>query len=55
MVFAAEMVGETLAVEDLSCTCDELASAAHGEGPALVAAVYGGRLARPDYSDQEGQ
>lgn len=54
VVFAAEMVGETLAMEDLSCTCDELASAADGEGPALMA-VYGGRLARPDYCDEEGQ
>ncbi|MDQ6876091.1 MAG: YbjN domain-containing protein [Actinomycetota bacterium] len=54
VVFAAVLVGETLALEELSCTCDEVGSAAHGEGPALVA-VYGGRLARPDYSDEEGQ
>src|SRR4051812_31973859 len=47
VVIGTELVGDSLDVDALGCTCVEIGEAAHREGLAL-SAVYGGVVARPD-------
>lgn len=52
VVLASELLGVTLDRDELACTCDEVATVAHREGPRL-ARVFGGRVARPDEVEDE--
>ena len=54
VIFAGELVGETLELPDLGCICEEIAAAAHAEGPGL-AQTYGGAVARPESIDEEDE
>lgn len=47
VVLAAELVGLGLDLDDLECTCGEIAVTAHCQGPRL-AQIFGGTVANPD-------
>ncbi len=52
VVLAATLLGAALELDELECTCDEIAVLAHREGPRL-AKTFGGRVARPDEVEEE--
>ncbi len=47
VVLAAELVGLCLDLDDLECTCGEIAVTAHRHGPRL-SMIFGGMVANPD-------
>lgn len=54
VVLAGELRGESTTFPDLECLAQEVAFAAHGEGPGL-AATFGGTVARPHLVDDADQ
>lgn len=52
VVLAASLLGAALGLDELTCTCQEIAAVAHREGPRL-AKTFGGTVARPDEVEED--